>query len=143
MLLAGKLTAAALPLFDAELRATSNPARKALVALEKARVLDEKLGQKREAREAYEAALELDETNASALRAVERAELSVKAWDALEKTYQRAAQILASRWPSSRGCAGGARALVRIRNATTTPRPSCTRRRSWRPIPARRRPFSR
>ena len=93
LLLAGNF-AATLPLFDAELRATSNPARKALIALEKARVLDEKLGQKREAREVYESALELDETNASALRAVERSELGVKAWDALEKTYQRAAQIL-------------------------------------------------
>jgi tetratricopeptide (TPR) repeat protein len=86
--------AAALPLFDAELRATSNPARKALVSLEKARILDEKLNQKREARDAYEAALDLDETNSSALRAVERAELAVKAWDALDKTYQRAAQVL-------------------------------------------------
>jgi len=88
--------AATLPLFDAELRATSNAAKKALVSLEKARILDEKLGLKREARDAYEAALELDETNPSALRAVERAELSAKAWDALEKTYQRAAQILNS-----------------------------------------------
>ena len=88
--------AQSLPLFDAELRATSNAAKKALVSLEKARILDEKLGQKREARDAYEAALELDETNSSALRAVERAELAVKAWDALEKTYQRAAQVLSS-----------------------------------------------
>ncbi|HET7545058.1 MAG TPA: tetratricopeptide repeat protein [Polyangiaceae bacterium] len=88
--------AAALPLYDAELRATSNAAKKALVSLEKARILDEKLGLKREAREAYEVALELDETNPSALRAVERAELAAKAWDALEKTYQRAAQVLTS-----------------------------------------------
>lgn len=94
LLQAGQFSAS-LPLFDAELRATASPARKALVALEKARVLDEKLSLKKEAREAYEAALELDETNSSALRAVERAELSVKAWDALEKTYQRAAQVLA------------------------------------------------
>jgi tetratricopeptide (TPR) repeat protein len=88
--------AATLPLFDAELRATASSAKKALVSLEKARVLDEKLGQKREARDAYEAALELDETNSSALRAVERAALAAKAWDALEKTYQRAAQVLSS-----------------------------------------------
>ncbi len=86
--------AAALPLFDAELRATANPARKALVSLEKARILDEKLNQKKDARDAYEAALDLDESNSSALRAVERAELAVKAWDALDKTYQRAAQVL-------------------------------------------------
>ena len=95
LMLAGQYSAA-LPLFDAELRATSQPAKKALVSLEKARVLDEKLGQKKEARDAYEAALDLDETNSSALRAVERAELGVKAWDALEKTYQRAAQVLSS-----------------------------------------------
>ena len=93
LLQAGQYSAA-LPLFDAELRATSNAAKKALVSLEKARILDEKLGLKREARDAYEAALELDETNPSALRAVERAELAAKAWDALEKTYQRAAQVL-------------------------------------------------
>ena len=95
LLQAGQFSAA-LPLFDAELRATSNAAKKALVSLEKARVLDEKLGLKREARDAYEAALELDETNPSALRAVERAALAAKAWDALERTYQRAAQVLTS-----------------------------------------------
>ena len=93
LLIAGQYQAT-LPLFDAELRATSSPAKKALVSLEKARILDEKLGQKREARDAYEVALELDETNSSALRAVERAALAAKAWDALEKTYQRAAQVL-------------------------------------------------
>lgn len=93
LLVAGNF-AAALPLFDAELRATSNPARKALILLEKARVLDEKLNQKKEAREAYEGALELDETNPAALRAVERAELAVKAWDALERTYARSANVL-------------------------------------------------
>ncbi|MET0792397.1 MAG: tetratricopeptide repeat protein, partial [Polyangiaceae bacterium] len=93
LLIAGQFSQT-LPLFDAELRATSSPAKKALVSLEKARILDEKLGQKREAREAYEAALELDETNSSALRAVERAALAAKAWDTLEKTYQRAAQVL-------------------------------------------------
>lgn len=95
LLQAGQYSAA-LPLFDAELRATASAAKKALVSLEKARILDEKLGQKREARDAYEGALDLDETNTSALRAVERATLSVKAWDALEKTYQRAAQVLGS-----------------------------------------------
>lgn len=93
LLIAGQFSQA-LPLFDAELRATSSPAKKALVSLEKARLLDEKLGQKREAREAYEAALELDETNYSALRAVERSALAAKAWDTLEKTYQRSAQVL-------------------------------------------------
>ncbi len=105
--------AAALPLFDAELRATSNAAKKALVSLEKARILDEKLGLKREARDAYEAALELDESNPSALRAVERAELAAKAWDALEKTYQRAAQVLTSDGRASRCGAVRARAPVR------------------------------
>ena len=93
-LLQSRQYAAALPLFDAELRATSSSARKALVSLEKARILDEKLNHKKEARDAYEAALDLDESNSSALRAVERAELGVKAWDALDKTYQRAAQVL-------------------------------------------------
>jgi tetratricopeptide (TPR) repeat protein len=93
-LLQAKQFAEALPLFDAELRATSSSARKALVSLEKARILDEKLNHKKDAREAYEAALDLDESNSSALRAVERAELGVKAWDALDKTYQRAAQVL-------------------------------------------------
>ncbi len=93
LLVAGQYTAA-LPLFDAELRLTASPAKKALVSLDKARILDEKLNQKREARDAYEAALDLDETNSSALRAVERAALSAKAWDALEKTYQRAALVL-------------------------------------------------
>jgi tetratricopeptide (TPR) repeat protein len=93
-LLAREQFAESLPLFDAELRATANPERKALVLLEKGRILEQKLKQPREAREAYETALGLDPTSSVAVHAVERVELGAKAWDALDKTYEREAQTL-------------------------------------------------
>jgi tetratricopeptide (TPR) repeat protein len=94
-LVAQKNYAAALPLFDAEIRMTSDPRRKALVYLEKGAVLEE-MGQKPQAREAYEAGLELDKTDATLLKVVERVELGAKAWDGLDRTYERAANVFES-----------------------------------------------
>lgn len=91
-LVAQKNYAAALPLFDAEIRMTSDPRRKALVYFEKGAVLEE-MGQKPQAREAYEAGLELDKSDATLLKVVERVELGAKAWDGLDRTYERAANV--------------------------------------------------
>jgi cellulose synthase operon protein C len=95
VLLARRTFQNALPLFDAELRFTSDPAQKALLLYEKGRVLEDQIGQRREAREAYAAALELDKSNATYLKALERVELAVDAWDSLDHTYERAANAVA------------------------------------------------
>jgi len=93
-LLAAKRHAQALPFFDAEIRLTSEPQQKSVVYYEKGLVLEDALGQKQQAREAFETGLDLDPTNPSLLKAVERAELGAKAWDALERTYARAANAV-------------------------------------------------
>jgi tetratricopeptide (TPR) repeat protein len=93
-LLAAKRHQNALPFFDAEIRLTADPQRKAVVYYEKGLVLEDALNQKQQAREAFEAGLELDPTNPSLLKAVERAEIAAKAWDALDKTYARAANAV-------------------------------------------------
>ncbi len=62
-LIAAKRHAQALPFFDAEIRLTADPQRKAVVYYEKGLVLEDALNQKPQAREAFEAGLELDPTN--------------------------------------------------------------------------------
>lgn len=86
----------ALPLFDAEARLTSDPRRKALLFYEKGRILEDQLGQRREAHDAYVTALELNKLDATLLKAVERTELSADAWTDLEQTYEREANAVAS-----------------------------------------------
>jgi tetratricopeptide (TPR) repeat protein len=93
-LVASQRYAQALPFFDAEIRLTADSQRKAVVYYEKGLVLEDALNQKPQAREAFEAGLELDPMNPSLLKAVERAEIAAKAWDSLEKTYARAANAV-------------------------------------------------
>jgi tetratricopeptide (TPR) repeat protein len=85
---------AALPLFDAEARLSPSPERRALVLYEKGRVLDDVLGLKREAREAFAAAADLDPRNATLLKAAERAARRAAAWDALDAAYEREADAV-------------------------------------------------
>jgi tetratricopeptide (TPR) repeat protein len=87
---------AALPLFDAEARNVSDPRKKALILLEKGRLFEDQMGQKREAREAYAAALELGKDDPTLLKAVERAELGAAAWSELDHAYERAALAVSS-----------------------------------------------
>jgi cellulose synthase operon protein C len=82
---------AAVPLYDAQIAATrAAPARAALL-YEKGRLLEDRLGQRREGREAFAAALELNPGDAALLKAVTRAELGARAWDALDKTIEQSA----------------------------------------------------
>jgi tetratricopeptide (TPR) repeat protein len=89
-----KRYAQALPFFDAEIRLTSDPQQKAVVYYEKGLVLEDALGARPEARAAFEAGLELDPTNTSLLKAVERSAMAAKAWEALDRTYERAANAV-------------------------------------------------
>jgi len=93
-LIAAKRHAHALPFFDAEIRLTADQQQKAIVYYEKGLLLEDALNQKPQAREAFETGLELDPTNPSLLKAVERAEIGAKAWDSLDKTYARAANAV-------------------------------------------------
>ena len=94
VLCAKKSFHAALPLFDAEARYLSEPTLKAQLLYEKGRILEDHLAQKREARDAYAAAVELDGQNASYLKALERVDTQAKAWDALDKTLERSANAV-------------------------------------------------
>jgi tetratricopeptide (TPR) repeat protein len=93
-LVASKRPQLALALFDVEVKLTSDPQQKAVLLYEKGLLLEDALGQRREAREAYQAGLDLDPANTSLLKAVERAEIAAKAWDSLDKTYERAANAV-------------------------------------------------
>jgi tetratricopeptide (TPR) repeat protein len=93
-LVASKRPQLALALFDAEVKLTSDPQQKAVLLYEKGLLLEDALGQRREAREAYQTGLDLDPANTSLLKAVERAEIAAKAWESLDKTYERAANAV-------------------------------------------------
>jgi tetratricopeptide (TPR) repeat protein len=79
----------AVPLYDAQIAATRAPAARAALLYEKGRLLEDRLGQRREGREAFAAALELNPGDAALLKAVVRAEVGAKAWDALDKTVEQ------------------------------------------------------
>jgi len=79
---------AAVALFDAQIAATRATAARSALLYEKGRLLEDRLGQRREGREAFAAALELNPGDAALLKAVARAELGARAWDALDKTFE-------------------------------------------------------
>lgn len=96
VLIAKKTFPGAIPLFDAEVRFTADPAQKALLLYEKGRLLEDQMGQRREARDAYAAALELDKHNPTLLKALERVEHAMSAWDSLDHTYEHSANAVAT-----------------------------------------------
>src|SRR5690606_10449873 len=84
----------ALPLFDAEARLLKSPKRKAVVLYEKGLLLEDHMVQKKEAREAFLAALEFDENNPTLLKAVQRNQLHAAQWDGVERTLERTAHAV-------------------------------------------------
>jgi tetratricopeptide (TPR) repeat protein len=89
----------ALPFFDAEVRTTGDPARKARLLLEKGRLF-ERLGDRAGALGAYRQGVELSPADASLLKSIERCERAAEAWDDLSRTYERFANTLGAdeRW---------------------------------------------
>jgi cellulose synthase operon protein C len=87
---------AALPLFDAEARLVADPRRRAALHLAKGRLLEDVLGRKAEAREAYATAYELDRSNTACLKALEQASEDAGDWDAQGRILERAANAVAS-----------------------------------------------
>ncbi len=81
----------AFPLFDEEIRLTSDPHHQAVLLYQKGQFLEDQMGQKREARAVYRAASQLDVMDSRFLKAVERADTQAEAWEALDKTYEELA----------------------------------------------------
>ncbi len=84
----------ALPLFEAELRVTPDSTARALLQHQKGRFLQEFLGDDEGARNAHADALELDPTNPTILKAVERAAEAARDWRYLAEIYRRAADAV-------------------------------------------------
>jgi tetratricopeptide (TPR) repeat protein len=93
VLLAQRNFQRALPLYDAEIRLTAEPRRKAALLYAKGGLLVDVLKNEVEGRAAYAAARELDPGNVSVLKALEQIDARVGAWDQLEKDF---AQIASS-----------------------------------------------
>jgi tetratricopeptide (TPR) repeat protein len=85
---------AVLPLFDGETRLVREPAHKATLLYEKGRMLEDALGQLEEARDAYAAAVALDERNSTYLSALERAQTGLSEWDRVQQTLGREAVVV-------------------------------------------------
>lgn len=85
VLLAQRNFPRALPLFNAEIRLTSDPRRKAALMYAKGSLLADTVRNESEARAAYAAARELDPGNVSILKALEQIDTRLGAWEPLEK----------------------------------------------------------
>jgi tetratricopeptide (TPR) repeat protein len=83
-------------LFDAEARLVADPHQKAMLLYEKGNVFEDRLSNRKEARRAYAAALELDEGNATILKAFERASALAFEWDDLDRALEREANTVSS-----------------------------------------------
>lgn len=88
--------AGTIPLFDAQIAATRSPEARAALLYEKGKLLEDRLGQRREGREALAAALELSPGDAVLLKALVRAEIGARAWDALDRSFELSAATVTS-----------------------------------------------
>ena len=106
-----------LTLFDAEARIVADAQQKAMLLYEKGVVLEDRLGQRKEARRAYAAALELDESNPTILKAFERASTLAAAWDDVERAVEREANAVSSDPRHRAALIAGARRVADARKA--------------------------
>lgn len=84
----------ALALFDAESKLTAEADRKAQLFYEKGCLLEDALGQRKEAREAFEAALELAPGDATRLKAAARIQGIARSWNELSRSLEREANVV-------------------------------------------------
>lgn len=85
---------AAVGLFDAELKLTGSPHRKAMLLLQKGRLIEDRLGEPARARGIYTEALELDPANTSVLKALEQCDRRTADVPALIGTLERLANAI-------------------------------------------------
>ncbi|HEY8942697.1 MAG TPA: tetratricopeptide repeat protein, partial [Polyangiaceae bacterium] len=84
----------ALGLFDAEIRLTAEPERKAQLFYEKGCLLEDALNQRKEAREAFELAHELAGGDASLSKGTTRVQSLSRSWEELSKSLDREANSI-------------------------------------------------
>lgn len=84
----------AVQLFDAELKLTAEATHKAQLLYDKATVQEDLLGQRKEAREALDASSELGRSDATRIKAAERAEALARGWEGLGRAYEREANAI-------------------------------------------------
>lgn len=83
-----------LSLVEAEIRLTAEPERKAQLYYEKGTLLEDALGQKKEAREAFEAALQLGRGDPTRIKAAARIQSIARTWEELSNSLEREANAL-------------------------------------------------
>ena len=96
LLLGARMFAEALALFDAEARVTRQPRDKATLFLLKGRLLEDVLGNREAAEEAYHTARALDRSHAAILRATEQRSFARQTWQDVDRNLAELANAAAS-----------------------------------------------
>ncbi|MGB5351114.1 MAG: tetratricopeptide repeat protein [Polyangiales bacterium] len=96
LLLDARMFSEALPLFDAEARVTRRPSDKATLYLLKGRLLEDVLGNREAAEEAYQTARALDRSHAAILRATEQRSFAKQLWPDVDRNLAELANAATS-----------------------------------------------
>lgn len=96
LLLGARMFTEALALFDAEARVTRQPRDKATLFLLKGRLLEDVLGNREAAEDAYHTARALDRTHAAILRATEQRSFAKQTWPNVDRNLAELANAAAS-----------------------------------------------
>ena len=96
LLLGARMFSEALALFDAEARVTRQPRDKAILFLLKGRLLEDVLGNREAAEEAYHTARALDRSHAAILRATEQRSFAKQTWPDVDRNLAELANAAAS-----------------------------------------------
>ena len=96
LLIGARMFTEALALFDAEARVTRQPRDKATLFLLKGRLLEDVLGNREAAEDAYHTARALDRSHAAILRATEQRSFANKAWPDLDRNLAELANAAAA-----------------------------------------------
>jgi tetratricopeptide (TPR) repeat protein len=83
-----------LALFEAEIKLTAEPDKKAQLFYEKGCLLEDVLGQRKEAREAFESALGLGPGDATRIKGTLRIQSIARSWDELSRSLEREANVV-------------------------------------------------
>jgi tetratricopeptide (TPR) repeat protein len=96
LLLGARMFTEALALFDAEARVTRQPRDKATLFLLKGRLLEDVLGNREAAAEAYHTARALDRSHAAILRATEQRSFAERTWPDVDRNLAELANVAAA-----------------------------------------------
>ncbi|MDH3200147.1 MAG: tetratricopeptide repeat protein [Myxococcales bacterium] len=96
LLLGARMFPDALALFDAEARVTRQPRDKATLFLLKGRLLEDVLGNREDAEDAYQTARALDRTHAAILHATEQRAFANQSWEDVDRNLAELANAAAS-----------------------------------------------